>query len=111
MKREREVRVRERSPLARCAAWVLRADSVALTLGRTIHLHNARSDEFRADRRWVRHELKHVEQFRRYGFWLFLLLYLVESLRKGYHDNRFEVEAREAEETGVRSGVRLENQP
>lgn len=97
VERERLVKVRERSPWARCAAWVLRADSVALTLGHTIHLHNARAEEFRADRRWVLHELKHVEQFRRYGFWLFLLLYAAESLRKGYHNNRFEVEARDAE--------------
>jgi hypothetical protein len=97
VRRERKVRIREGSPWARCAAWVLRADSVALTLGHTIHLHNARAEEFRADRRWVLHELKHVEQFRRYGFWLFLLLYAAESLRKGYHNNRFEVEARDAE--------------
>jgi hypothetical protein len=71
---------------------------VALTLGHTIHLHNASAAEFRADRRWVLHELKHVEQFRRYGFWLFLLLYAAESLRKGYQNNRFEVEARDAEQ-------------
>lgn len=76
----------------------MRAESVAMTLGRTIHLHNARAEDFQADRRWVRHELKHVEQFRRHGFWLFLFLYLVECLRRGYYSNRFEVEARAAEE-------------
>jgi hypothetical protein len=38
-----------------------------------------------------------VEQFRRHGFFKFLFLYLWESLRHGYHDNRFEVEARAAE--------------
>ena len=95
---EREVRIRERSPWARCAAWVMRVESVAMTLGRTIHLHNARAEDFQSDLRWVRHELKHVEQFRRHGFWLFLLLYLVECLRRGYHRNRFEVEARAAED-------------
>jgi hypothetical protein len=73
---------------------------VALTLGHTIHLHNARVEEFRAHRSWVLHELKHVEQFRRYGFWLFLMLYTAECVRKGYYNNRFEVEAREAEQPG-----------
>ena len=78
----------------------MQADSVALTLGHTIHLHNARVEEFRAQRSWVLHELKHVEQFRRYGFWLFLMLYTAECVRKGYYNNRFEVEAREAEQSG-----------
>lgn len=111
MRREREVRIKEGSPWARCAAWVLRADSVALTLGHTIHLHNAGVVEFRSDRRWVLHELKHVEQFRRYGFWLFLFLYLIESIRKGYHDNRFEVEAREAENPFAAFGCDAEPSP
>ena len=84
---------------------------MALTLGRSIHLHNAGVDEFLADRRWVLHELKHVEQFKRHGFWLFLLLYLLECLRKGYHDNRFEVEAREAEHPFASFGQDAESLP
>jgi hypothetical protein len=47
--------------------------------------------------RWWKHELHHVRQFRQYGFWRFLFLYLIESFRHGYKNNRFEVEAREAE--------------
>jgi hypothetical protein len=95
---KKSIRIRENSFIARVAAYKLGADSVALTLGRTIHLHNARADNFKKDRRWVLHELKHVEQFKRYGFFWFIVLYLLESIRKGYHGNRFEVEAREAEE-------------
>lgn len=49
--------------------------------------------------RWVRHELAHIEQFRRYGLIRFIFLYLWESVRHGYYNNRFEKEAREAEHT------------
>ena len=97
MKQILGVRLRTNSPIARIAAWKLGVDSVAITVGRTIHLHNACQLEFLADRRWLRHELAHVEQFRRYGFLRFIGLYLMESLRKGYYRNRFEVEARAAE--------------
>jgi hypothetical protein len=51
-----------------------------------------------ANRKWLLHELKHVEQYQRYGAIRFILLYLYETVRRGYHNNRFEVEAREAEE-------------
>jgi hypothetical protein len=91
------IRIRKASLLARLAAWKLGSAQVAITIGRTIHLHNTPVDVFRKDERWVRHELKHVEQFLRYGFFTFILLYAWESLRKGYYYNRFEVEAREAE--------------
>jgi hypothetical protein len=91
------VRIRTNSGLARLAAWKLGVDSVALTLGNTIHLHNAKAGDFLSNGSWVRHELAHVEQFRKYGFCRFIALYLLESLRKGYHNNRFEVEARQAE--------------
>jgi hypothetical protein len=38
-----------------------------------------------------------VRQFQRYGFLWFTVLYLWESARRGYYNNRFEVEARVAE--------------
>jgi hypothetical protein len=92
-----EIRIRENSLLARAAAFKLRADSMAITLGGTIHLHNADREEFLNNEQWLRHEMAHVRQFRRYGFLRFITLYLLESLRKGYQNNRFEVEARAAE--------------
>lgn len=71
---------------------------MAMTLGRTIHLYNADKTQLKNNKRWLRHELKHVEQFGKYGFMFFLILYTIESIRKGYHNNRFEVEARAAED-------------
>ena len=99
------VTIKERSWIARLAAWKLDAPAVALTLGDTIHLHKATALMLVRDPGWLRHELKHVEQFRRHGFFRFLLLYAWESLRKGYHDNRFEVEARAAENSEEGSGL------
>ena len=91
------VRIKEQSRLARLAAWKLKTPTVAITLGRTIHLHNTLRADFLADPSWVCHELAHVHQFKRYGFFPFLLRYFWESLRKGYYNNRWEVEARQLE--------------
>lgn len=92
-----QVNIKENSWLAKLAAWKLGVDNVAITLGTTIHLHKASAEVLINDERWVRHELKHVEQFLKYGYFRFIFLYVMESIRNGYENNRFEVEAREAE--------------
>jgi hypothetical protein len=89
--------IHEQAFLARIAACQLRTPQVAVTLGRHILLWNTDRRSFMARPAWVRHELCHVRQFKRYGTLLFLLLYFWESLRRGYTGNRFEVEARRAE--------------
>ncbi len=91
------VRIKENSWLAKVAARKLKCSRVALTLGHTIHLHNTTRSEFLRDKDWVCHELKHVTQFRQYGFINFTFRYLAESIRKGYYNNRWEAEARLAE--------------
>lgn len=90
-------KIREQSWLARLACRKLRAHSVAIVWGRTIHLWNVRRQGFLQQTAWVQHELAHVRQFQRYGKFLFTILYLWESLRHGYCHNRFEAEARQAE--------------
>jgi hypothetical protein len=92
------VHIKEDSILAALAARKLCVGQVALTIGNTIHLHNTQRNEFLANQRWVKHELAHVEQFNRYGFWSFMVRYTWESLKVGYYRNKFEVEAREKEE-------------
>lgn len=89
--------IKENSWLARIAAWKLKSESVAMVLGKTIHLHNASKSAFLNDERWLKHELCHVKQFKQHGYIGFLVKYLWESIRKGYYNNRFEVEARNAE--------------
>jgi hypothetical protein len=89
--------LKENSRLARIGAWKLHSKKMALTLGTTIHLYNTTPEEFLQNKRWVKHELKHVEQYERYGTFNFLCRYLWESISKGYYNNRYEVEARQAE--------------
>jgi hypothetical protein len=91
------LQIKERSFIARLAAWKLKSDKVAIVIGKTIHLHNTTRLEFLQNRRWVLHELKHVGQFKQYGFFLFIYLYLLESVRRGYANNKYEIEARAAE--------------
>lgn len=91
------VRIRENSWFASLAARKLKTAKVAMVVGKTIHLWNTSREEFLANRRWVCHELAHVEQYARYGFFRFLFYYLLESLKHGYRNNRFEKEARERE--------------
>ena len=90
-------RIKENSWIAKIAAKKLKAKSVAIVIGSTIHLCNTSKEDFLSDDAWVKHEVCHVEQFRKYGFFTFIFLYLVESYNKGYYNNKFEVEARNAE--------------
>jgi hypothetical protein len=89
--------IKENSFIARIAAWKLGAESVAIVLGKTIYLHNTSTVEFLQNEQWVRHELCHIRQFREHGFVPFIFKYLLESLKHGYYNNKFEMEARAAE--------------
>lgn len=90
-------RIHENSLLARMAAYNLHSKRIAITLGNHIYLWNTDRETFLNTTGWVKHELCHVQQFRHYGFSRFLWLYLIESIRKGYNENKFEKEARAAE--------------
>jgi hypothetical protein len=92
-----EVIIKENSLLAKIAAFKLGSRKVAMVLGRTIHLHNTSKEAFLQNHRWVKHELCHVRQFKQHGYILFIIKYLWESIRSGYHNNKYEVEARTAE--------------
>jgi hypothetical protein len=92
-----KIKIREGTLFARVAARKLNCNTVAAVLGDTIHLWNISREDFLQRTAWVVHEVEHVRQFRRYGFVRFSFLYLWESARNGYHNNRFEVEARVAE--------------
>ncbi len=92
------ITIRENSRLAKIAAWKLGVKSVAFTFGKTIYLYKASAAEFLNNEKWLRHELKHVEQFKLYGFIYFVLLYLLETAKHGYYNNKYEVEARKAEQ-------------
>lgn len=69
----------------------MRGPAAAVTLRRTIVVHPGAT----LSRRLLVHELTHVRQWEQDR--LFPLRYALESLRRGYRDNRYEREAREAE--------------
>ncbi|WP_207434193.1 hypothetical protein [Sabulibacter ruber] len=93
---ENNLKIIENSPLARIARWKLKSTNVAMVLGKTIHLSGVSKENFLRDSAWVAHELCHVRQFQEHGYLRFLWLYLLESIKVGYYNNKYEVEARMA---------------
>ncbi|RAU84044.1 hypothetical protein [Pontibacter arcticus] len=89
-----EYKIVERSLFARIARMVLKSKNVAMVLGKSIHLSGVDRHTFLRDEGWVAHELCHIRQFKEHGFFRFLWLYLLESMRVGYYHNKYEVEAR-----------------
>lgn len=89
--------IKENSFIAKLAAWKLGVGSVAIVIGRTIHLHNAGKEDLIYNIPWLRHEVAHVKQFSEHGYFLFILKYIFESLKKGYKNNKYEIQARSAE--------------
>jgi hypothetical protein len=75
----------------------LHSDNVAIVIGKTIHLHNVSKEDFLKDPNWVKHEICHIRQFKKHGFLPFFFKYLWESFRHGYYQNKYEIEARMAE--------------
>lgn len=92
-----KVRIKENSWLAKIAAIKMRAEKVAIVFGNTIHLYQTSKGEFLNNKEWLCHELTHVEQYRQNGFIGFIRKYLVECLKNGYYNNKFEMEARKNE--------------
>ena len=92
-----KVYIKPHSFWAYLAAQKLRTQRMAITIGHTIHLHQTTPEEFILSKKWLKHELKHVEQYERLGVFRFVWLYLKESIQKGYYNNSLEVEARAAE--------------
>jgi hypothetical protein len=94
-----DIKIKEESWVAKLAAKRLKANQVAIVFGKTIYLYGVAPEIFLQNEPWVKHELKHVAQYRQFGFVPFIFLYLAEWIKKGYYNNRFEVEAREAEQS------------
>ncbi len=90
-------KIRENSWLARVAAWKLKSGNMAIVIGSTVYLYNVTSKDFLQNEKWLKHELCHVRQFKENGLVCFILKYLWESIRKGYYNNKYEIEARNAE--------------
>jgi hypothetical protein len=100
------VKIKENSWLAKLAAKRLASSSMAMVIGKTIHLHNSSRENFLKNQRWVRHEVAHVKQYAKLGLLRFIFFYLLETFNKGYENNRFEIDARNKErDLAILAGV------
>ncbi|MFY7964519.1 MAG: eCIS core domain-containing protein [Chitinophagaceae bacterium] len=93
----KKIRIKENSWLAWLGAKCIRVNRVALTFGNTIHLHNATKQQLLENKVWLCHEIVHVKQYEKLGVLRFVIFYLWECIKKGYYNNKFEIEARENE--------------
>jgi hypothetical protein len=89
--------IKENSWIAKFAAIKLQSQQAAIVIGKTIHLYNTSEKQFLLNERWLKHELCHVKQFQENGYLIFIAKYLWESIKHGYRNNKYEVEARDAE--------------
>jgi hypothetical protein len=94
-----DYKIKENSWIAKIAAGKLKSENVAVVIGKTIHLYHVSGNDFLKDEKWVKHEMCHLQQFKKYGFFNFIFKYLFESIKVGYYNNKFETEARQAENT------------
>ena len=92
------LRIKENSWIAKLAAKKLKSKNVAIVIGSTIHLYNVSRQQFLQNEKWVKHEVCHLQQFKKHGNFIFVLKYLWESFKNGYQNNKYEIEAQNAEE-------------
>lgn len=90
-------RVAENSLIAYIASIILKEKKMAIVLGSTIYLHQIKKIDFLKSKKHLAHEMCHIKQFAEHGTIRFLFLYLVESIKNGYRNNKYEIEARNAE--------------
>ena len=96
-----EFLIKENSWIAKLAAKKLKSENVAIVIGKTIHLYHVSKQDFLKDEKWVKHEMCHINQFKKFGLLTFIIKYLAESMRSGYYNNKYEMEARNAEEIDI----------
>lgn len=75
-----QIQIKENSWIAKIAARKLKTSNVAIVIGKKILLHNVSKEDFLKDKKWVKHEMCHIRQFKNHGFFPFIFKYLWESL-------------------------------
>lgn len=89
--------IKEKSFVAKCASKIMKSKYVALVIGRTIFLHNITKNELLQNKSLLTHELVHIKQYKKLGLIRFLFFYIIEAIKNGYWNNKFEIEARSFE--------------
>ncbi len=91
------VKIKENSCIAKIASWKLNANRCAIVIDKTIHLHCCSKQDFLNNTQWFCHEIAHILQWQKEGKVKFVLEYLFYSIKFGYFQNPFEIEARKME--------------
>jgi hypothetical protein len=92
------VYIKENSYIAKQAAMFRGEPRIAMVLCNTIYLWNVSKKDFMASTKWLRHEVAHIQQFKKHGSIRFICLYLFETFNKGYQYNCYELEAIQKEQ-------------
>lgn len=83
------------SRLAKILAYLHKEkNGMAFVIGQTAYYSVPKE---RVSERWRNHEDRHKEQYKELGIFKFLVMYWYYSLKYGYHNNPFEVDARNHE--------------
>jgi hypothetical protein len=93
------IKLHENSWIAQFASWKLRSSGCAIVFGRKIFLYNISKQEILSNQELLRHEVAHVFQWKKYGWFRFPCLYVWYSIKHGYYQNPFEIEARNMEQS------------
>jgi len=82
--------------LAKVLGKLNRSKRYAVTIGQTAY-YSVSKEDVKKSPEWIRHEDEHKRQYAREGILKFLIKYFYYSIRYGYHNNPYEVDARKAE--------------
>ena len=87
---------------SRLAKRILKHPFTAITFGNHIFFKKSKQDYLsiwpeEVLEKLLKHERKHVDQYRQYGFFGFLIRYAYQWARYGYYKMPLEIEARKAE--------------
>lgn len=103
--RSQSFRVVGNSKLAKIAGRINgEREKYAVTFGKTIFVSCTKED-FLSEHWWVRHEVTHVEQYKKFGIFGFLKRYFAYAIFYRYRENPFEKEAISAEENEGTTGI------
>ena len=80
------------SKLAKFIGWTQNESLYAITTSENTCRYSC--PELLVDIKWRNHEEIHKAQYARLGWVRFITKYLIESIKNGYTNNKFEVEAR-----------------
>lgn len=84
------------SRIAKLVGWINRAKSGwAVTISKNTTLYSCSEDEVIANIRWLLHENRHKQQIASEGL-LFYFKYFYYTIRYGYENNPYEVDAKNA---------------